>query len=147
MLNFKTLSRKNKLPQWVQLIFVFETENVSNFNEFFDKHFDTLDGENSFEKFENVISKLEIDDDEILERINEFIKLGQFDNAKFYAEKIENDYESHQQIEKINIHKDYIFKNKIPIHIHGHIHEPYVKKMINDTTEYSILGYEIIKIS
>jgi len=93
-------------------IFVFEKDNISNFDEFFTKHFDILNGENSFERFENVISKLEIDEDEILERINEFIKLGQFDNAKFYAEKIENDYESHQQIEKINIYKDYIFKNK-----------------------------------
>ncbi|MBQ8425277.1 MAG: AAA family ATPase [Clostridia bacterium] len=93
-------------------IFVFETENVSNFAEFFKEHFDILDGVSSFEKFEDVISKLEIDDDEIFERINEFIKLGQFDNAKFYAEKIENDYESYQQIEKINIYKDYIFKNK-----------------------------------
>ena len=41
---------------------------------------------------------------------------------------------------------NYIFKNKISVHIHGHIHEPYVKKMINGTTEYSVFGYEIIKI-
>ena len=39
-----------------------------------------------------------------------------------------------------------IFKNKISVHMHGHIHEPYVKKMINGTTEYSVFGYEIIKI-
>lgn len=42
---------------------------------------------------------------------------------------------------------NYIFKNKIPIHIHGHIHEPYIKKMINGTNEYSIFEYEIIKIN
>lgn len=41
---------------------------------------------------------------------------------------------------------NYIYKNKIPIHIHGHIHEPYIKKMLNGTTEYSVFGYEIIKI-
>lgn len=41
---------------------------------------------------------------------------------------------------------NYIFKNKIPVHIHGHIHEPYVKEMVNGTTEYSVLGYEIINL-
>ena len=91
-------------------IFVFEEEKISVFNEFFNKHFENLNGLDSFAKFGDVVSKLEIDEDEILERINEFIKLGQFDNAKFYAEKIENDYESKQQLEKIDIYKDYIFK-------------------------------------
>lgn len=42
---------------------------------------------------------------------------------------------------------DYLFKNKVPVHIHGHIHEPYTKTMLNGTMEYSIFGYEIIKIN
>lgn len=62
-------------------------------------------------------------------------------DKKFDYEKLKDP--AHQGLIGIT---NYIFKNKIPIHIHGHIHEPYVKKMINDTTEYSILGYEIIKI-
>lgn len=41
---------------------------------------------------------------------------------------------------------DYLFKNKIPIHIHGHIHEPYKKQMINGTMEYSVFGYELIEV-
>lgn len=93
-------------------LFVFEKDKISLFDEYFNNYFEVLSGDASFKIFEDVISKLEIDDEEIFDRINEFIKLGQFDNAKFYAEKIENDYESHQQIEKINIYKDLIFKNK-----------------------------------
>lgn len=42
---------------------------------------------------------------------------------------------------------DYLFKNNIPIHIHGHIHEPYQKEMINGTTEYSVFGYELIELN
>ena len=62
-------------------------------------------------------------------------------DKKFDYEKIKDP--AHQGLIGIT---NYIFKNKIPIHIHGHIHEPYVKKMINGTTEYSVFGYEIIKI-
>lgn len=93
-------------------IFVFEKNKIQIFDEFFKKNFDTKNGENAFEIFENIISKLEIDEDEIYDRINEFIKLGQFDNARFYAEKLENDYESAKQLKKIEIFKDYIFKGK-----------------------------------
>lgn len=93
-------------------IFVFENNKIQMFNDFFKENFETLNGNDAFKIFENVISKVEIDEDEIFERIDEFIKLGQFDNAKFYAEKIDNDYESSRQIQKIEIYKDYIFKGK-----------------------------------
>ena len=62
-------------------------------------------------------------------------------DKKFDYEKLKDP--AHQGLIGIT---NYIFKNKIPVHIHGHIHEPYVKKMINGTTEYSVFGYEIIKI-
>lgn len=42
---------------------------------------------------------------------------------------------------------DYIFKKNIPIHIHGHIHEEYEKRLINKTIEYSIFGYELLEIT
>lgn len=93
-------------------IFVFENNKIQMFNDFFKENFEMLNGNDAFKIFENVISKVEIDEDEIFERIDEFIKLGQFDNAKFYAEKIDNDYESSKQIQKIEIYKDYIFKGK-----------------------------------
>ena len=62
-------------------------------------------------------------------------------DKKFDHEKLKDP--AHQGLIGIT---NYIFKNNIPVHIHGHIHEPYVKKMINGTTEYSIFGYELIKI-
>ncbi len=63
-------------------------------------------------------------------------------DKKFDYEKLKDP--AHQGLIGIT---NYIFKNKIPIHIHGHIHEPYINKMINGTNEYSIFEYEIIKIN
>ena len=62
--------------------------------------------------FSNIIGKLEIDDDEIYQRIDEFIKLGQFDNARFYANKFESGVESAKQLAKIYAFENYVFKGK-----------------------------------
>lgn len=40
----------------------------------------------------------------------------------------------------------YLFKNKVPYHIHGHIHNPYRKDMINGTKEISSFMYEYIEL-
>jgi predicted phosphodiesterase len=40
----------------------------------------------------------------------------------------------------------YLFKNKVPYHIHGHIHDPYKTTMINGTKEISVLDYEFIEL-
>ena len=40
----------------------------------------------------------------------------------------------------------YVFKNKVPYHIHGHIHNPYRKTMINGTKELSVYMYEYIEL-
>jgi len=40
----------------------------------------------------------------------------------------------------------YLFKNKIPYHIHGHIHNPYKKELVNGTKEISVHMYEYIEL-
>lgn len=40
----------------------------------------------------------------------------------------------------------YLFKNKVPYHIHGHIHEPNRSTMINGTKEISTFNYEFIEL-
>ena len=62
-------------------------------------------------------------------------------DKKFDPEKLRDP--AHQGLIGIT---NYIYKNRVPIHIHGHIHEHYKKQWINGTTEYSVFGYEIIKI-
>lgn len=40
----------------------------------------------------------------------------------------------------------YLYKNNVPYHIHGHIHDSYKKKMINNTLEISTFKYEYIEL-
>jgi len=93
-------------------LFVYEENQISIFDEFFKTNFEVLSGEKANEIFSNVIGKLEIDDDEIYDRINEFIKLGQFDNARFYANKFESGIESTKQLAKIDAFENFVFKGK-----------------------------------
>lgn len=62
-------------------------------------------------------------------------------DKKFDPEKIKDP--AHQGLIGIT---NYIYKNKIPVHIHGHIHEPYTEHMKNGTIEYSVFGYKIIEV-
>ena len=62
-------------------------------------------------------------------------------DKKFDPEKLRDP--AHQGLIGIT---NYIYKNRVSIHIHAHIHEPYKKQWINGTTEYSVFGYETIKI-
>ena len=93
-------------------IFVYEKDKINIFDEFFKENFENLSGAETYKKFSDIVSKIEIDDDEIFDRINEFIKLGQFDNARFYANKFEDDYISNQQLAKIDAFENYVFKGK-----------------------------------
>ena len=93
-------------------IFVFEDRPVQIFDEFFKDNFECLSGNDAYQKFTTVISKIEIDDDEIWERMEEFIKLGQFDNARFYAQKFEDSARMVQALEKIEAFEKFVFKGK-----------------------------------
>ena len=93
-------------------IFVFEEEIIDSFKEFFASNFESLSGEDAYSRFSNIISTIEIDDNEIYDRINEFIKLGQFENARFYANKFEAGEIVNQQLAKIDAFQKYVFKGK-----------------------------------
>ncbi len=93
-------------------IFVYEADEIKSFNEFFAENFENMSGSAAYEKFSSIIGKVEIDDDEIDQRIEEFIKLGQFDNARFYANKFEDDKLASQNLAKIDIYENYIFKGQ-----------------------------------
>ena len=93
-------------------LFVYEEKDVAIFEEFFKNNFEILSGKQATEVFSGVIGKIEIDEDEILSRIEEFIKLGQFDNARFYAEKFESGLDVERQLSKIEAFEKFVFKGK-----------------------------------
>ena len=41
---------------------------------------------------------------------------------------------------------NYLYEKKVPIHIHGHIHDNYEQLMLNGTKEISVFGYRIVEI-
>lgn len=63
-------------------------------------------------------------------------------DKKFDPDKINRD-PAHQGLIGIT---NYLYQNKIPVHIHGHIHENYEKLMLNGTKEISVFGYKIVEI-
>ena len=93
-------------------IFVFEETDTKIFSKFFEENFEKLSGIDAFERFTKIIGKIEIDDAEILRRIDEFIKLGQFDNARFYAEKFDDATASIKAMAKIDAFEEFVFKGK-----------------------------------
>ena len=40
----------------------------------------------------------------------------------------------------------YLYKNRVPYHIHGHIHNPYQKNLLNGTKEISAFQYQIFHL-
>lgn len=93
-------------------LFVFEENIIPIFNEFFESNFEILKGSEASEKLAEIIGKSDFDDDEIYSRIEEFIKLGQFDNARFFANKFESGEECARQLAKIDAYEKFVFKGK-----------------------------------
>lgn len=89
---------------------------------------------------------------------SDFPSFSQMDSIHFLSDKEEVDIlVSHDTKFNSNREKDpahqglfgityYLFKNKVPYHIHGHIHEPYRSTMINGTKEISTFNYEFIEL-
>ena len=63
-------------------------------------------------------------------------------DTKFNLDKCNRD-PAHQGLIGIT---NFLYEKKIPIHIHGHIHENYELEMLNKTKEYSVFGYKIVHI-
>ena len=61
---------------------------------------------------------------------------NRFDSSKIYDV-------AHQGLFGITY---YLYKNKIPYHIHGHIHKSYKNILKNDTKEISVYMYEYIEL-
>lgn len=91
-----------------QNLFVVENKNISRFNDFFKQNFEKLDSNQAIIQLNQIVSKIEFTQDEILSRVQEFIKLEQFDNARFIANKISDDVLNHQIQIEINVNEQFI---------------------------------------
>ena len=91
-----------------QNIFVVEKLNIKQFENFFVNNFEQKDAKGAIKLLSDIVSKIEFTQAEILERVKEFIKLEQYDNARWTANKIKDDLLRINQLHKIDINQNYI---------------------------------------
>ena len=93
-------------------LFVLEDKNLEMFSRFFEKEFETKSKQSFVETLLNTVGKIEFTQDEYIERVAEFIKLEQFENARFAADKIVDDIVRKNQLISIDIFEQYASKGR-----------------------------------
>ncbi|MFA6766681.1 MAG: UvrD-helicase domain-containing protein, partial [Clostridia bacterium] len=89
-------------------LYVAEERNIDLFDNFFISTFDILSTSQAIENLTQVVAKTEIDLDEIVQRIEEFLKHEQYDNARFACNKILDDVTRTYWLNKIDIYEKHI---------------------------------------
>lgn len=95
-----------------QNLFVVENKKIPMFEKFFKENFDRKDTTGAIKLLSDIVSKVEFTESEILERVQEFIKLGQFENAVWTANKIKDDVVRLRELSRIDISEKYIFQGR-----------------------------------
>jgi hypothetical protein len=93
-------------------IYVAESQKIPAFENFFKNGFTRLSKGEALSGLLSVMDKTEVEQDEIFERVGQFINLGQFDNARFAADKILAADIKAEQLNKIDIYQAYISHGK-----------------------------------
>ncbi len=92
-----------------QNLFVVERKQVELFNSYFENNFECMSQKNAIDTLNSIASKQELKDEEIFARIDEFIKLEQYDNARWLLDKLEKE-DADRYAQKINIFEGYVRK-------------------------------------
>lgn len=95
-----------------QNIFVLETKQINQFKDFFSKNFLYKNAKDSVSCLNEIVSRSEFSQKEVVERVEEFIRLEQFDNARFTANKIKDDLKRIDYLRTIDIYENYIHFGK-----------------------------------
>ena len=91
-----------------QNLFVFENEELQQFENFFKMNFERRSSSETMKLLDKLVSKAEFSQQELQNRVNEFIKLGQYDNARFAASKIKNYDVQVDALRTIEISEEYV---------------------------------------
>ncbi len=95
-----------------QNLIVLETINIEQFSNFLKTNFDNLDLKGTMRVLNGIISKADFTQNELQSRVEQFIKLEQYDNARFAANKIKSDAERLSALRSIEISEKYIRKGE-----------------------------------
>ena len=86
-----------------QNLFVVEEDDVNVFDSVLSSSFDNLNYHEAINRLNSIVSKLEFTQDELLTRIQEFISLSQYDNARFVSNKIADEKVREREFSRIDI--------------------------------------------
>lgn len=95
-----------------QNIFVLEDSQVNQFKDFFKQNFQNKSLQDCVKILSQIVSKSEFSQKEIIERVEQFIRLEQFDNARFTANKIKDDIKRIDYLRTIDIYEQFISHGK-----------------------------------
>ena len=93
-------------------IYVVENSEIGAFKSFFEDNFDVMNAKRAIDALVGDVGRLDVDRDELLERIEQFIKLGQYDNARFNSGKLIDGDDKKDALERIEIHEEFISHGK-----------------------------------
>ncbi len=96
-----------------QYLFVAESDYPDFFNPLFNDCFERKNRESALSYLRDIAGRIEIDDDEFIERIEKFCSLEQYDNARNTADRLSSDELRKKQLVFISVHENYLRYGKI----------------------------------
>ncbi|MDE7297157.1 MAG: AAA family ATPase [Clostridia bacterium] len=96
-----------------QYLFVAESDYPETFNPLFKECFERRNKESALAYLKDIAGRLEIDDDEFIERIEKFCSLEQYENARNTADRLSSDELRRKQLVYISVHEQYLRYGRI----------------------------------
>ena len=91
-----------------QYLFVSESVYPKAFEEMFSSCFERKNKPAAIAALTDVVGKIELDDEELVDRIAKFCALEQYENARFAADRLSSDELREQQLAHIFVHSEYL---------------------------------------
>lgn len=91
-----------------QNLLVNERKEINMLSSFINGNFEVLSAKESYKKLLEISEKENYSEDDIYDRVEEFIRLEQYDNARWTAQKITNIEEQRGLLTKIDINEKYV---------------------------------------
>ena len=96
-----------------QYLFVAEYNYPESFNALFNECFERKNKDGALAYLREIAGRLEIDDDEFVERIEKFCALEQYDNARSTADRLSSEELRKKKLVYISIHENYLRYGRI----------------------------------
>lgn len=91
-----------------QYLFVAESDSPEAFEAMFKECFERKNKADALAYLNDIAGRMEIDDDEFIERIEKFCSLEQYENARSTADRLSSDELRRKQLAYIDIHEKYL---------------------------------------